>query len=149
MNIASLITPDRIIPGLAASNKHRALYELSKQAAESLQLEPALVFDAIMAREKLGSTGVGAGTAIPHARLAGLKSPFLFFARLAHPIDFESVDSAPVDLVFFVLLPQDKDKENLTLLAEIAKRLRVPEFRAKLRAVSGVDELCRILAGSI
>jgi PTS system nitrogen regulatory IIA component len=147
MDIADLISADRVILGLSAPSKQRVLQELSKRAAADLNLDLGQVFDVIVAREKLGSTGVGMGTAVPHARLAGAKSPYGIFAHLARPIDYESIDGMHVDLVCFLLLPPGNDKQNLVLLADIAKRLRAPDLRTRLRSAQTRDELHRALVG--
>jgi PTS system nitrogen regulatory IIA component len=148
MKLADLIVTEQVLNGVAVPNKHSLLHELSKRAGETLRLDPQKVFDAIVARETLGSTGVGMGTAIPHARLAEVRTPYVLFARLSRGIDFESIDGAPVDVVFFILLPLNSDRENLALLAEVSRRLRSPEFRPKIRAASSQTELCRMLKGS-
>lgn len=147
MDVADIIAPDLIVLNIAGTSKQRVLLELSRRAAADLHLEPGQVFEAMMARENLGSTGVGMGTAIPHARITGLKAPYGLVARLTRPVDFESVDGAPVDLICFFLLPTDNDKENLALLAGVAKRLRAPDFRVSLRGAQTRDECYRALVG--
>jgi len=124
MKLADLIVTEQVLNGLAVPNKHSLLHELSKRAGEALRLDPGTLFNAIVARETLGSTGVGMGTAIPHARLAEVRTPYVLFARLTRGIDFESIDDgAPVDLVFFILLPLNSDKEDLVLLALNQKKV--------------------------
>jgi PTS system nitrogen regulatory IIA component len=148
MDLASLIAADRIVLDLSVSDKNRLLQELSQKAAHALALEPRTVLNAIMTRERLGSTGLGAGAAIPHARLSELGAPYVLFARLARPLDYKAIDGAPVDLLFFVLLPHGKDRENLSLLAGIAKRLRTEEFKAALRAAVGDEDVRRAVAST-
>ena len=104
--LTNLITPDAIIPSLKANSKKQALQELSDRAAELSGLPSREILDALVQRERLGSTGTGDGVAIPHAKLARAKSMFGLFARLPRPIDFESVDGAPVDLIFLLVAPE-------------------------------------------
>jgi PTS system nitrogen regulatory IIA component len=139
MDVCGLIKPDRIVTDLRVRNKHQLLYELSKKAAGDLDRRTEDIFDPITARERLGSTGVGMGTAIPHARLPGLEALYGIFARLNKSIDYEAVDGARVDLVFFLLLPVNADKENLVLLAETAKRARFPELLVKHRDAASAE----------
>jgi PTS system nitrogen regulatory IIA component len=110
MDIVDLFTPDRVIPALPAPSKERVLQELCRRAATDLNLDPSLVLGAITAREALGSTGMGMGTAIPHARLASVKSPYGIVARLARSVDYESVDGLPVDLVWFSYFRRTRTK---------------------------------------
>jgi len=124
MDVKDLITPADIIPDLAAKDKRRLIEALAARAAEALELDPLAVAAALQAREELGSTGMGEGIAIPHARLAGVARPFALFARLKGPIAFDAVDERPVDLVCLLLLPTAVGGEQLGALACVARRLR-------------------------
>lgn len=141
MNIAELLSPADVFIDVRAVGKSQMLKELCRHAAERLQLKTSELAESVLKREKLGSTGVGGGIAIPHARLAGLDRPFGVFARLKPPIDFEAVDSQPVDLVFLLLLPASPDGGQLSALACVARSLRdrtiVGEVR-RARETAGV-----------
>ena len=103
------------------------LSQLATRAANELGLDPNNVSDAVAKREALGSTGVGYGVALPHARVSHLKMPFGLLARLKHSVDFEAVDDQPVDIVFLLLMPEAADSVQLNALACIARKLRDPE----------------------
>ncbi len=106
MDLADLIEPDRVIFAARASNKQQLLQDLASRAATLLNLDARAIFDALQAREGLGSTGLGNGFALPHARVEDLKQLFGMFMRLNRPIHFNSIDGKPVDLVFLLLIPQ-------------------------------------------
>ena len=133
MQIADFLSPDDIMPDVRASDKGRLLMDLSSRAASALQFRPELVSDEIMKREQLGSTGLGDGIAIPHARFHALSKPFGILARLRKGVDFAAIDAKPVDLVFLLLLPAAPDGEQLTALASVARKLRDQEVAARLR----------------
>jgi PTS system nitrogen regulatory IIA component len=129
-----LITADAVIPALKANSKKQALQELAERAERVSGVPAREIFDALLQRERLGSTGVGNGVAIPHGKLAKAKDLFGVFARLERPIDFESLDGQPVDLLFLLIAPESAGADHLTALARIARGLRDPELVAKLRA---------------
>ena len=106
MEIADLVTPAGVVPSLKATSKKQALQELSKRAADLSRLDEREIFDALIERERLGTTGVGMGIAIPHSRFAKLDRLVGLFARLDKPISFDSVDEQPVDLIFLLLAPE-------------------------------------------
>ena len=105
MRLTDLLTPEAVISSLKATSKKQALLELSEKAAELSGLAAREIFDALLQRERLGSTGIGDGVAIPHGKLMKLKNIFGIFARLERPIDFEALDGAPVDLIFLLITP--------------------------------------------
>lgn len=142
---SNLITLDAILPSLKANTKKLALQELSERAAHLSKLPPREIFDAVLQRERLGSTGVGDGIAIPHAKLIKAKSIFGIFARLVRPIDFESLDGAPVDLVCLLIAPESAGADHLKALARMARLLRDPSVTAKLRAARDVSALYAVL----
>jgi nitrogen PTS system EIIA component len=136
MNINDFLSPKDAVVEPRALQKSQLLKELSRRAAESLGLSPGHIADAILQREKLGSTGVGGGVAIPHARLGDLKKPFGILSRLRKAIDFEAIDGWPVDIVFFLLAPANREDDQLNALACIARKLRIPEVVSDLRAAT-------------
>lgn len=127
------LAPDCILNDFRATSKKQALEALGDRLAIAQGLDPKAVFDGLMTRERLGSTGVGQGIAIPHARCAGLDHMAGLFARLHTPIDFESVDGQPVDLIFMLLAPEHAGASHLQALARIARFLRSQETTAELR----------------
>jgi nitrogen PTS system EIIA component len=133
MAIGELIGPDRVVVGLRVSDKSQLLQELAGRAATALGLERRAVFEALQGRENLGSTGLGKGFALPHARLDAVAEPFALFARLARPIDFAAIDEGPVDLVILLLTPANGGNQHLAMLAALSRPLRNAGFMQKLR----------------
>ena len=146
MKIPDFLSPANVILDVRASDKSRLLQQLSTQAASELGLDPDEVSNQIAKREELGSTGVGNGVALPHARLPGLKAPFGLLARLRHGIDFEAIDGQPVDVVFLLLLPETGDGAQLNALASVARALRDPDALRRLRRASDDEALYRAIA---
>jgi nitrogen PTS system EIIA component len=146
MEIRDFLSPADIMIDVRASDKTRLLQQLSAQAAIALGLDSDEVSEQIIKREELGSTGVGNGVGLPHARLTGLKAPFGLLARLHHGIDFEAIDGQPVDVVFLLLLPETGDGAQLNALASVARALRDPDALRRLRRASDGEALYRILA---
>ena len=124
MDLSDLIEAKAILPALRANSKKQVLQLLSEKAAELTGLPEREVFDTILQRERLGSTGVGNGIAIPHGKLAGVKKITGVFARLENPVEFESLDDQPVDLVFLLLAPEGAGADHLKALSRIARVLR-------------------------
>ena len=147
MNITELIVPDTVIPALRVGDKPQLLRELSQRAAKLLAIDTHAILDALQTREALGSTGVGQGIAVPHARIAGLDHFFGLFARLERPIDFTAIDERPVDLVFLLLIPDQAGSDHLAALACVSRRLRDREAAAQLRAAKTESEIYNILTG--
>ncbi len=133
MELADLIARDAILPAVKAASKKQLFQEVAGRAREAYGLDPRLVAEGLVAREKLGSTAMGGGVAIPHARLAGLKSIVGLFARLEKPVDFEAADGQGVDLVFVLLAPEESGADHLRALARVSRLLRDSELRRKLR----------------
>lgn len=133
MKLGDLLTADGVFPTLAAGTKKQALQELSERAAALLGLAPRDIFDALLQRERLGSTGLGRGIAIPHVKIAGIERIHCLFARLERPIDFEAVDKEPVDLIFLLLAPEHASGDHLKALARISRLLREPRAIERLR----------------
>ena len=146
MPLNDLINAEAILPAMKSVAKKQALQDLSERAARVTGLPEREIFDSIWQRERLGSTGVGNGIAIPHAKLAKCDRIYGVFGRLDRPIDFEALDGAPVDLVFLLLAPEDAGADHLRALARIARMLRDPVFAAKLRASRDANTIYALLA---
>ena len=134
MALADLLQLDAIIPALRVNSKKQLLQELEARASRITGVAEREVFDVILQRERLGSTGVGHGIAIPHGKLASIDTIVGVFARLENAVDFEALDDQPVDLVFLLLAPEGAGADHLKALSRIARVLRDPELVAKLRA---------------
>lgn len=145
MQVAEFLQPDDVLIGLDAPNKLKALQLLSKQAAARLSIAEQAIFEPLHAREKLGSTGIGGGAAIPHTPVAGLDRPFGLFARLTKPIEFEAIDEVPVDLIFVLLVPAAGAKDHLPLLAAVARQLRSPDVPNKLRLAERAEQAYAVM----
>lgn len=146
MALADLLNPDRLLLGSTAASKKRALEHLSELMANaSSELSAGTVFDSFLVRERLGSTGLGFGVAIPHARQPGATEAMGAFMRLAAPVDFDAMDREPVDLVFGLLVPEDCTDEHVQLLGELAELLSEKEVRESLRNASTADEVLALM----
>ncbi len=141
MGIKEFLSPTDALVDVRASDKARLLQELARRAAATLNLAAERISAEILKREELGSTGTGGGVAIPHARIQGLNKSFGILARLNKPMDFEAIDSQPVDLVFLLLLPANPVGEQLKALASVARKFRDPKSLRDLRSASGTSEL--------
>jgi PTS system nitrogen regulatory IIA component len=148
MPLENLIVPEAILPSLRVNGKKQALQELSEKAAEVSGLPAREIFDAWMQREKLNSTGLGEGIAIPHGKLLTAPRIFGIFARLERPIDFEALDGQPVDLLFALIAPESAGADHLKALAIIARLLRNPATVAKIRATREAPALYALLTQS-
>jgi PTS system nitrogen regulatory IIA component len=145
MELGDLIAPAAVIPALQAQNKKQALQTLSEKAAGIAGVESRAVYETLLQRERLGSTGVGRGIAIPHGRLPSVPNIFCVFARLGQPIDFAAHDEEPVDLIFMLLAPEQAGADHLKALARISRLLREPQSIEKLRTAHDRAALYRIL----
>ena len=148
MKIGEIIQPDHIIVGLRVPDKVQLLRELAGRAALALSLEPGMIFTALQAREALGSTGLGKGFALPHARLELLASRFAMFAHLARPIEFAAIDGRPVDLVVLLLTAADMGSEHLAALAALSRPLRDERLLQRLREAANAHDVYRLLSSS-
>jgi len=133
MHIKEFLSPSDVVIDLRARDKRALLSELSSRAAAVLNLSAEAVEDAIEKRDELGSTGIGGGVSMPHARLREVEKPFGFLARLKHPINFQAIDEQPVDIVFLLLLPASSQIDQLNALAAVARKLRDPKVLRRLR----------------
>jgi PTS system nitrogen regulatory IIA component len=145
MDLGDLLKPEGVFASLRVKNKKQALQELAVRAARITGLDERQIFDALLQRERLGSTGVGRGIAIPHARIAGLARIAAVFAQLDEPIDFDALDGEPVDLVFVLLAPEHAGADHLKALARISRVLRDPQTLEKLRAARDRTALHSVL----
>lgn len=141
MHVMDFLAPENVVADVRASSKAKLLNELSGRAAKALGVSVETVYAEIEKRDELGSTGIGNGVSIPHARLREVKRPFGLLARLSSPVEFESIDGQPVDIVFLLLLPALSQLDQLNALAAVARRLRDKEVLRKLRASPGPAEL--------
>lgn len=137
--------PDAVLASVKASGKKALLAELAAKAAQLYKLDERRLFDRVLERERLGSTGIGGGIAIPHGRMANLSKPVGVFARLAHPVDFDSIDERPVDTVFLLLAPEGAGADHLKALARVSRLLRDHGLVEKLRATESADALYALL----
>jgi PTS system nitrogen regulatory IIA component len=145
MHLGDFISPDSVLPSLKAKTKKQLLQELASRAARLTGLPERGIFDVLLQRERLGSTGLGQGIAIPHGKIAGLKGIVGIFARLAEPIDFDAVDGAPVDIVFLLLAPEGAGADHLKALARISRLLREGSAVEKLRVSRDAAALYAVL----
>jgi PTS system nitrogen regulatory IIA component len=141
MKISDLLSPTDVMVDVRASNKRLLLQEFAAKAAASLGLRVDQVAPFLLKREELGSTGIGHGVAIPHARLPDLQKPYGLLAKLKQPIEFDAIDGQEVDIVFVLLLPAAAESGQLGPLALVARTLRPPETLARLRAAKNTSEL--------
>ena len=137
--------PDAVLACVKAPSKKALLAELASRAAQLLKFEERRLFDRLLERERLGSTGIGGGIAIPHGRMAGLDRPRGLFARLAQPVDFDSIDERPVDIVFLLVAPEGAGADHLKALARVSRLLRDRSLVDKLRATETADALYALL----
>ncbi|MEO3386824.1 PTS IIA-like nitrogen regulatory protein PtsN [Mesorhizobium sp. CAU 1741] len=148
MDLSDLIEVSAVMPALKANSKKQLLQLLAEKAAAVTGLPEREVFDTILQRERLGSTGVGNGIAIPHGKLPGIPRITGIFARLESPVDFEALDDQPVDLVFLLLAPEGAGADHLKALSRIARVLRDPEIVAKIRGTKDAAAIHTFLAQS-
>lgn len=150
MALNALFTPSCISAGMTAGSKKQLLQELTVLATHCPHVKAANVnardlLSAVLERERLGTTGIGSGVAIPHARVAGLKHMSAVFTRLETPLEYESIDDRPVDLVVMLLAPLDAGAEHLRALARVSRILRREDMRARLRAAPNAESLYSLL----
>jgi PTS system nitrogen regulatory IIA component len=146
MPLTDLVAPNAVMPALKVISKKQALQELAAKAAELTGQADRAILDVLIQREKLGSTGIGHGIAIPHGKLPKLEQLFGLFARLDRSIDFEALDRQPVDLIFLLLAPEGAGADHLKALARIARLLRDAEIARKLRNSRDQEALYSVLA---
>lgn len=148
MELSDLISSDSIVATLKVGSKKQALQELSQIAEDVTGVSSRDIFGTVLQRERLGSTGVGQGIAIPHGKFDGLDKLFAIFARLETPINFDAMDDQPVDLIFMLLAPESAGADHLKALARISRTLRDPEVTKRLRASNSTAAIYAILTES-
>lgn len=145
MDISEILSPQAVIQRMKAGNKKKLLGEIAASASSLSGIDQAKVFEILWEREKLSSTGVGHGVAIPHGRVAKLERIVGVFTHLETPVDFESIDEAPVDLVFALLTPADAGADHLKALARVSRLMRNATVCEKLRAANDRAQLYALL----
>ena len=145
MELEDLVQPEGVVAHLKVTSKKQALQELSERAAKITGLSERAIFETLLERERLGSTGVGQGIAIPHGKLPEIDRLHGLFARLDTPIDFESVDDQPVDLIFLLLAPETAGADHLKALAGVSRMLRNESIAERLRGAKNDEALYAML----
>lgn len=145
MDLSDLLKPNAILYALKASSKKQVLQALAEKASALTDIAEREIFDTLLQRERLGSTGVGNGIAIPHAKLPSIRHIVGVFARLDTPVDFEAIDDQPVDIAFLLLAPENAGADHLKALSRIARLLRDPDMIAKLRATRDAQAIYALL----
>src|ERR687894_230229 len=145
MPLLDFLDPQAVLPALRVNGKKQALQELAFQAARLTGLADSVIYEALLQRERLGSTGIGEGIAIPHGKLPGLNTIFGLVARLDKPVDFEALDGQPVDVLFLLLAPEGAGADHLKALARVARVLREPGLIERLRATRDAAALYAIM----
>ena len=149
MNLGDILASDGIIPALEASDKKQALQQLAERAGKATGLDSHSIFAALLQRERLSSTSLGRGIAIPHIKMPGVANITCFFAKLAAPVGFDSHDGEPVDILFFLLAPEHAGGDHLKALARISRLVRDPATLEHLRAAKDADSLRRVLTSPL
>jgi nitrogen PTS system EIIA component len=145
MKISDIIDARAVLPHLKSNSKKQALQDVAGHLASLVAIDQRIIFETLLTREKLGSTGLGQGIAIPHGRIAGIDHVVGLFAKLATPIAYDSVDGAPVDLIFVLLSPDHAGADHLTALAKVSRFLRQPSSLSLLRATNTAEGLYAVL----
>src|SRR3954467_8991823 len=148
MMITDLVAPEAILPALKINTKKQALQELAARASVLTGQNERAIFEVLLQREKLGTTAVGYGVAIPHGKLPKLERLFGMFARLDRPIDFEALDGQPVDLIFLLLPPEPAGADHLKALARVARLMRTPDTARMLRDSRDAEAIYAVLTRS-
>jgi PTS system nitrogen regulatory IIA component len=145
MEVSDLVSAEGVIADLKVTSKKQALQELAQRAANMTGLPERAIFDTLLERERLGTTGVGVGIAIPHGKLPDIDRLFGLFARLKQPIDFDAIDDQPVDLIFLLLAPESAGADHLKALARVSRLLRDKTFCEKVRGSDSPDAIYALL----
>ncbi|GAB4354113.1 MAG: PTS IIA-like nitrogen regulatory protein PtsN [Kiloniellaceae bacterium] len=148
MDISDLILPESVVANLRVTSKKQALQELAKKAAELTGQPERALFEVLMERERLGTTGVGHGIGIPHGKLPELDRLYGLFARLESPIDFDAIDEQPVDLIFVLLAPETAGADHLKALARVSRLFRDRAVCEKLRGTESAEAIYALLTQS-
>jgi PTS system nitrogen regulatory IIA component len=145
VEITDILRPTAVLCDVRAGSKKQVLQTLARHAAEQTELHERLIFETLLERERLGTTGVGEGVAIPHGRIAEIDTISGLFARLKEPIDFDAVDGRPVDLLFLLLAPSQAGADHLKALSKISRLLRDRDTCEKLRGAKSADAVYALL----
>ncbi len=145
MELADIVSQDAIVPCAKVASKRQLLQLLAEKAAALVGMDQTLIFETLLNREQLGSTGLGNGIAIPHGKIRGLPGVTAVFARLEHPIDFDAVDDQPVDLVMMLLAPEGSGADHLKALSRVARLMRADGVVDRLRATKDQAKMRDIL----
>jgi nitrogen PTS system EIIA component len=145
MPLLDFLDPQAVLPALRVNGKKQALQELASHAARITGITDTAIYEALLQRERLGSTGIGEGIAIPHGKLPGLTRIFGLVARLEKPVDFEALDAQPVDVLFLLLAPEGAGADHLKALARVARVLREPGLIERVRATRDANALYSIM----
>lgn len=148
MKLSKVMDKNHIYVGFNPSNKRQLLQDLATKAAKLANVDERAIFDALLERENLGSTGFGNGTAVPHARMSNLNSTIAVFAKTDSPVDFDSVDNKPIDIAFLLLSPESNGADHLTVLANISRVLKDSELCNKIRKESSPEKILSLLENS-
>jgi nitrogen PTS system EIIA component len=143
--LSQILSPENVVLDIPVTSKKRALEQMSLLFENHQGLERVSVFDSLFARERLGSTGLGHGVAVPHGRVKNIDSPCAAFARLAQPVAFDSPDGQPVDLILVLIVPEAATQQHLDILAEVAQRLSEPSILEQLRRETDAMRIYEIL----
>ena len=146
MSISSLLSADRVFTESEITSKKRLLEFISEKAAEQLSLPQNTIFNKLIERERLGSTGLGQGFAVPHARLSDLQQAHACFVKLAEAINYDAMDQQPVDLIFVLFIPETSTEEHLKILANLAKIFSQPEISEQIRKAHSAEEIIQYIA---
>jgi nitrogen PTS system EIIA component len=149
VDIDEFLSPERLLLDFPGDSKQQLFHNLANLASTVTNVDAATILNAIEQRERLGTTGIGEGIAIPHARVPGLPKLIGYFARLGTPVDYDALDDAPVDLVFLLLAPEAESTVQLKALARIARILRDPEVGARLRTEREPQGVWGLLRGRV
>jgi PTS system nitrogen regulatory IIA component len=147
MNISDFLAPQHVLIDIRTKQKGALLRELAQIASSALAMSVDVISSELLKREELGSTGVGGGVALPHARVQDVKQPFGILAKLKHPLDFDAIDGQPIDIAFLVLLPSPAESSQLVALALVARKLKMPEMLMRLRGAKSASELYAVIVG--
>lgn len=145
MKISDIMTEKNVVLGVKALSKRQLLQDLAQKASEITGINERTLFDIVLERENLGSTGFGSGTALPHGRIPDLDKVYGFFAKLSAPLDFEAIDNKPVDLVFLLLSPEGSGADHLTALAQVSRILKDEATCEKLRQADTAEKIYSLL----
>jgi nitrogen PTS system EIIA component len=148
MPLTDLVAPQAVVPALKVNSKKQAMQELAARAAGLTGQSERDILEILQQRERLGSTGIGNGIAIPHGKLPKLERLFGLFARLDRPIDFDALDGQPVDLIFLLLAPEPAGADHLKALARVARLMRTPDTAKMLRESHDAEAIYAVLTRS-